>query len=50
MDPKRRTMCQVRIEDAEEANRVFITLMGPDVEPRNEFIKRHAAEVTNIDV
>lgn len=50
MDPKRRTMYQVKIEDAEEANRIFITLMGPEVEPRNEFIKKHATEVTNIDV
>jgi DNA gyrase subunit B len=50
MDPTRRTLLQVRLEDAAAANDLFSTLMGDDVEPRREFIEKHALEVKNLDV
>ena len=50
MDPTRRTLLQVRLEDAASANDLFTTLMGDDVEPRREFIEKHALEVKNLDV
>ncbi len=50
MDPGRRTLLQVQLDDAASANDLFTTLMGDDVEPRREFIERHALEVKNLDV
>ena len=50
MDPEHRKMLQVKIEDAEEADRVFDILMGNDVEPRRRFIQTHAKSVKNLDV
>ena len=50
MDPTRRTLLQVRLDDAASANDLFTTLMGDDVEPRREFIEKHALEVKNLDV
>lgn len=50
MDPEKRKMLQVKIEDAEEADRVFDILMGTDVEPRRRFIQTHAKNVKNLDV
>ena len=50
MDPTRRTLMQVRLDDAAAANDLFATLMGDDVEPRREFIEKHALEVKNLDV
>lgn len=50
MDPEHRKMLQVKIEDAEEADRVFDILMGTDVEPRRRFIQTHAKNVKNLDV
>jgi DNA gyrase subunit B len=50
MDPTRRTLMQVQLEDAAGANDLFTTLMGDDVEPRREFIEKHALEVKNLDV
>jgi DNA gyrase subunit B len=50
MDPTRRTLLQVQLEDAASANDLFTTLMGDDVEPRRQFIEKHALEVKNLDV
>ena len=50
MDPKTRTMKKVTVEDAEEADKVFDTLMGSEVEPRKRFIQTHARNVKNLDV
>jgi DNA gyrase subunit B len=50
MDPGRRVLKQVTIEDAVYANEIFEKLMGENVDARREFIKRHAKEVTNLDV
>jgi DNA gyrase subunit B len=50
MDPDRRLMLQVTIDDAEEADRLFDILMGNEVEPRRRFIQTHAKNVKNLDV
>ena len=50
MDPARRTLLRVTIDDAREANELFIKLMGGEVAPRREFIEAHAAEVANLDI
>ncbi len=50
MSPEHRIFRQVNIEDAMEANEIFKTLMGKDVDIRKEFIMRHAKEVTNLDI
>jgi DNA gyrase subunit B len=50
MDPTRRTLLQVQLEDVASANDLFTTLMGDDVEPRRQFIEKHALEVKNLDV
>jgi DNA gyrase subunit B len=50
MDPTRRTLLQVQLDDAAAANDLFSTLMGDDVEPRRQFIEKHALEVKNLDV
>jgi len=49
MDPSKRTLYRVSMEDAAEANTVFETLMGEKVEPRREFIQRNAHLVQNLD-
>lgn len=49
LDPVNRTLLQVRIEDATEADSVFSTLMGDIVEPRREFIQKNALNVANLD-
>jgi DNA gyrase subunit B len=50
MDPETRTVLQVKIEDAVEADRMFNILMGDEVEPRREFIQENALNVKNLDV
>jgi DNA gyrase subunit B len=50
MDPERRTLVQVRLTDAAEADRLFSLLMGEAVEPRKQFIETHALDVTNLDI
>ena len=50
MDPERRTLLQVSIEDAAEADRTFDMLMGEAVPPRTRFIQTHARSVRNLDV
>ena len=50
MDPQRRKMIRVSMEDAVQAERMFTLLMGDDVEPRREYIERHAAGVKDLDI
>jgi DNA gyrase subunit B len=50
LDPANRTLLQVRMEDASAADDLFRILMGDKVEPRREFIEKHALEVKNLDV
>ncbi len=50
MDPAKRTLVRVTLEDAVNADGVFTILMGDKVEPRKEFIMTHAPEVRNLDI
>jgi DNA gyrase subunit B len=50
MNPATRTLLQVKIEDAVEANEIFTILMGDKVDPRREFIETYALEAKNIDI
>jgi len=49
LDPSKRTLMQVQLDDAFKADEMFRTLMGEKVEPRREFIQKHALEVKEID-
>ena len=50
MDPEKRTMMQVKLDDAVAAEDIFSVLMGEDVESRKEFLRKHALEVDNLDI
>ena len=49
MDPAKRTLLQIKLEDAIEADQVFSMLMGEEVEPRKDFIQKNAQYATDID-
>jgi DNA gyrase subunit B len=50
LDPNVRSLLQVRIREADEADDIFTKLMGDEVEPRREFIQANALSVANLDV
>jgi len=50
MDPERRTLLSVRVEDIAECETIFTTLMGEDVEARRKFIEENALDVKNLDI
>jgi DNA gyrase subunit B len=50
LDPAKRTLLRVQLEDLIKADEMFRILMGDKVEPRREFIEKHALEVRNLDV
>jgi DNA gyrase subunit B len=50
MDPSKRTLLLVTVDDATEADRTFDMLMGSEVPPRRRFIQTHAHDVRNLDI
>jgi len=50
MDPAKRTLIKITLEDAVEADRIFTILMGEDAQPRREFIQEYAHQVKNLDI
>ncbi len=50
LDPQRRSLLAVELGDLEEVETIFTTLMGDQVEPRREFIEKHATQVKNLDI
>jgi DNA gyrase subunit B len=49
LDPQHRTLLRVQLDDALKADEMFRTLMGEKVEPRRDFIQKHALEVKDVD-
>ena len=49
MDPEKRTLRRITLDDAVRADQVFTVLMGEQVEPRKEFIERRAKDAINLD-
>lgn len=50
MNPEKRTLLQVKVEDILETDEIFTVLMGEEVEPRKEFIHSNALEVSTLDI
>ncbi len=50
MDPAKRTLVQVKLDDAMAADEMFTVLMGDQVEPRRKFIEKNARMVRNLDI
>ena len=50
MDPETRSMIKVTLEDAIQADQIFTLLMGDCVDPRREYIEKHAANVKDLDI
>ena len=50
MDPERRTLLSVKLEDIAACETIFTTLMGEDVESRRKFIEDNALDVKNLDI
>ncbi|OGW84253.1 MAG: hypothetical protein A2Z83_00315 [Omnitrophica bacterium GWA2_52_8] len=50
MDPATRTVLRVTLDDVVEADEMFTVLMGDQVEPRRQFIEKHAKTVRNLDI
>ena len=50
MDPERRTLLSVKLEDLAETETIFTTLMGEDVDARRKFIEENALDVKNLDI
>jgi DNA gyrase subunit B len=50
MDPAKRVLVQIKVEDAEKADSIFNKLMGSEVEPRKNFITTHAKFVKDLDI
>jgi DNA gyrase subunit B len=50
MNPDARTLLQIKVEDAVEADEIFTILMGEEVEPRRDFIQNNALSVSTLDI
>jgi DNA gyrase subunit B len=50
MDPEKRTLLQVNVQDSVQSDEIFTILMGDQVDPRRDFIITHALEARNIDI